>query len=98
MTPPQPFHARASPPLQIVFYDPATVDAKALKFPFRPGHFFASADKAKRELGWAPAHTFGGDAAELVAAYIASGRDKKDIDFSADDAVLAAVGKVAVAA
>jgi nucleoside-diphosphate-sugar epimerase len=84
---------------KVVLYDPAAVDAKKSGYPFRPGHFFANADKAKRVLGWAPAHTFGGDAAALVAAYKASGRDKKDIDFSADDAILAAVGqKVAVAA
>jgi nucleoside-diphosphate-sugar epimerase len=84
---------------KVVLYDPAAVDAKKSGYPFRPGHFFANADKAKRVLGWTPAHTFGGDAPALVAAYKASGRDKKDIDFSADDAILAAVGeKVAVAA
>jgi nucleoside-diphosphate-sugar epimerase len=83
---------------KVVLYDPATVDAKKSGFPFRPGHFFANSDKTKRLLGWAPAHRFGADAPALVAAYKASGRDKKDIDFSADDAILAAVGKVAVAA
>lgn len=31
----------------------------------RPGHFFASSDKAKRELGWKPEHTFTQDAAEV---------------------------------
>lgn len=84
---------------KIVYYDPKAVDAKKSGYPFRPGHFFANADKTKRVLNWAPAHKFGDDAAELVKAYKASGRDKKDIDFSADDAILAAVGeKVAVAA
>lgn len=84
---------------KVVLYDPAAVDMKAAKYPFRPGHFFANADDTKAVLGWAPAHTFGGDAPALVAAYKASGRDKKDIDFSADDAILAAVGaKVPVAA
>lgn len=85
---------------KVVLYDPAALP-KDIKsgYPFRPGHFFANADKTKAVLDWAPAHTFGADAPALVAAYKASGRDKKDIDFSVDDAILAAVGeKVAVAA
>ncbi|KAL6769739.1 CSP41A [Auxenochlorella protothecoides x Auxenochlorella symbiontica] len=55
---------------------------KATGFPFRPGHFFASSDKAKRELGWKPEHTFTQDAAELVEAYKASGRLDQEMDFS----------------
>ena len=85
---------------QVVLYDPAALP-KEIKagYPFRPGHFFANSDKTKSVLGWKPAHTFGGDAPALVAAYKASGRDKKDIDFAVDDAILAAVGaKVAVKA
>ena len=80
---------------KIVFYDPSTL--KADGFPFRTGHFFANSDKAKRVLGWTCGHDFEGDAPAMVAAYKASGRDKKDIDFSADDAVLAAVGAAAAA-
>ena len=60
-------------------------------FPFRTGHFFASASKAKTELGWQPQHTFAGDASSLIEAYKASGRADKDIDFSVDDKILAAV-------
>jgi hypothetical protein len=54
-------------------------------------HFFASSDKAKRELGWKPAHDFLSDVDALVADYKASGRTSKDIDFSIDDKILAAV-------
>ena len=58
----------------------------------RAVHFFASADKAKRELGWLPKHNFLADVAQLVEAYKASGRLEKDIDFSADDKILASLG------
>ena len=37
-------------------------------------HFFASSDKAKRELGWVPKHTFMDDVAALVADYQKQGR------------------------
>ena len=58
----------------------------------RTAHFFASADKAKRELGWHPEHNFLMDVGELVERYKASGRLEKDIDFSVDDKILASVG------
>lgn len=71
----------------IVHFDPAKFP-KA--FPFRTGHFFTSADKAKQVLGWQPQHDFLKDIDDLVAAYKASGRDQKDIDFSGDDEIIAA--------
>ena len=49
-------------------------------------------EKAKRELGWQPAHAFLDDVPSLVDAYKASGALDKDIDFSADDKILEAVG------
>ena len=55
-------------------------------------HFFASADKAKRVLGWRPAHNFMKDVPALVAEYEASGRLAKEPDFTTDDKILAAVG------
>jgi dTDP-D-glucose 4,6-dehydratase len=54
-------------------------------------HFFASAEKAKRELGWRPAHDFLGDVDALVKEYQASGRAAKEVDFSVDDKILKAV-------
>jgi nucleoside-diphosphate-sugar epimerase len=82
---------------KVVLYDPEAVGTgkkgKADGFPFRTEHFFASADKAKRELGWTPKHDFLADVADRVAEYKALGRDKKEgIDFSVDDKVLAALG------
>lgn len=61
----------------------------------RTVHFFASSDKAKRELGWKPRHDFLADVPSLVAEYQASGRAAKEVDFSVDDKILA---KVKVAA
>lgn len=79
---------------KVVLYDPSAVGLKKGEgFPFRVGHFFANPDKAKRVLGWTCEHTFEGDAPALVAAYMKSGRDKKEIDFSLDDKILAAVSK-----
>jgi nucleoside-diphosphate-sugar epimerase len=83
---------------KVVLYDPEAVGTgkkgKADGFPFRTEHFFASADKAKRELGWKPKHDFLADVGQRVEEYKALGRDKKEgIDFSVDDKVLAALGK-----
>ncbi|GIL71894.1 hypothetical protein Vretimale_649 [Volvox reticuliferus] len=81
----------------IVLYSPEKVgtgkSGKAEGFPFRTVHFFASSDKAKRELGWKPNHDFQKDVAALVADYKAQGRDKKEVDFSIDDKIFAALGK-----
>ena len=60
--------------------------------PFRTEHFTASVEKAKRELGWQPVHTFLDDVPALVDAYKASGALDKEVDFSTDDKILEAVG------
>ena len=76
---------------QIHHYDPKAVGlGKGEGFPFRTVHFFASSDKAKRELGWQPKHSPAADIGSLVEAYKQSGRDKADIDFSVDDKILSA--------
>ncbi len=51
-------------------------------------HFFASSEKAKRELGWKPRHDFLDDVAELVDMYVDQGRQNKNVDFSVDDKIL----------
>jgi len=77
--------------VKIVHYDPASVSlSKGEGFPFRTVHFFASADKAKKVLGWRPKHNFLDDVAARLDEYVASGRLAKGIDFSADDKILAA--------
>jgi nucleoside-diphosphate-sugar epimerase len=84
---------------KIVLYSPEAIgtgkSGKAEGFPFRTIHFFASSNKAKRELGWKPAHDFLADADACVADYKASGRESKDIDFSIDDKILGLVGATA---
>ena len=69
-----------------------TQDAQGEGIPFRTEHFIASVEKAKRELGWQPKHNFLDDVPSLVDAYKASGAADKDVDFSADDKILEAVG------
>lgn len=56
--------------------------------PCRTTHFFASSEKAKRELKWEPRHDFLSDVDACVREYKASGRQNKDIDFSTDDKIL----------
>lgn len=76
--------------LKIVYYDPKAFDfGKRKAFPMRVQHFFTDIHKAKSQLNWAPRF-------DLVAGlkdsfqndYLASGRDKKEIDFSTDDEIL----------
>lgn len=78
---------------KIVHYDPSKMGLKKGEgFPFRTVHFFASSEKAKRELGWKPQHTFLKDVGALVKEYADSGRVEKEMDFSVDDKILSAVG------
>lgn len=92
---------------RVVWYDPA-VAAAAVEgyvakkaFPFRPRHFFADPVPASpavaNTLGWRAARS--GDAAGLAAmfadsydSYVALGLDKRVVDYTMDDAILAAVG------
>ncbi|CAD7703195.1 unnamed protein product [Ostreobium quekettii] len=76
---------------KVVTYDPKALGLKKGEgFPFRTVHFFASSDKAKRELGWAPSHDFMKDVKDLCDAYVSSGRQSQDVDFSLDDKILTA--------
>lgn len=62
-----------------------------LAIPCRTVHFFASSDKAKAQLKWSPKHSFTSDVQDLCNAYTSSDRANKDIDFSVDDKILAAL-------
>jgi nucleoside-diphosphate-sugar epimerase len=76
--------------VDIVHYNPKDFDIpKGKGFPFRAVHFFASTDKAKRDLGWAPQHSLVQDMKEQVALYKEQGRDRETVDFSVDDMILA---------
>ncbi len=79
--------------LKLVYYDPKQFDfGKRKAFPLRVQHFFTDIHKAKTELDWQPQF-------DLVSGlqdswqndYLASGRDRAEIDFSLDDQILQAI-------
>lgn len=78
--------------LQIVHYDPKKFDfGKRKAFPMRVQHFFTNIHKAKTELGWQPQFDLvSGLADSFQNDYLASGRDKAEIDFSLDEEILSA--------
>lgn len=78
--------------LQLVHYDPKQFDfGKRKAFPLRPQHFFASIQKAITDLNWHPDHDLiSGLKDSFQADYLASTRDKTEIDFSVDNEILAA--------
>lgn len=78
--------------LQIVHYDPKQFDfGKRKAFPLRLQHFFTDIHKAKTDLGWQPQFDLvAGLQDSLKADYLASDRDKAEVDFSLDDEILAA--------
>ncbi len=76
--------------VKIVHYDPKKFDfGKRKSFPMRVQHFFASVNKAQIELNWQPKY-------DLISGlkdswnndYLATGADKKEVDFSVDDEIL----------
>ncbi|MEO0948354.1 MAG: NAD-dependent epimerase/dehydratase family protein [Cyanobacteria bacterium J06641_5] len=78
--------------LKLVHYDPKQFDfGKRKAFPMRLQHFFTDIHKAKTDLGWQPQFDLvTGLRDSLKADYLASGRDKAEVDFSLDDEILAA--------
>lgn len=78
--------------LQILHYDPKKFDfGKRKAFPMRTQHFFASVNKAKTELGWHPEYDLiSGLKNSFQKDYLASGRNKAEIDFSVDNEILEA--------
>jgi len=73
---------------KVVHYDPAKAGDAAKGFPFRNQHFIITPGKAQRLLGWQSQ----GDVEEMLAAayaeYCELGRDKTEIDWSKDDAII----------
>lgn len=76
--------------IQIVHYNPKQYDfGKRKAFPLRVQHFFASVDKAVNELNWHPEFDLiSGLKDSFENDYLASGRDKTEVDFSVDDEIL----------
>ncbi|MBD2353369.1 NAD-dependent epimerase/dehydratase family protein [Tolypothrix sp. FACHB-123] len=78
--------------IKIVHYDPKKFDfGKRKAFPMRTQHFFASVNKAQTELSWKPEYDLlSGLTDAFNNDYLASGRDKAEIDFSVDEEILQA--------
>ncbi|MBE9103336.1 NAD-dependent epimerase/dehydratase family protein [Vacuolonema iberomarrocanum] len=78
--------------LDLVYYDPKAFDfGKRKAFPMRVQHFFADIHKAKTELNWSPKFDLvSGLKDSFQNDYLASGRDRQDVDFSLDDKILSA--------
>jgi nucleoside-diphosphate-sugar epimerase len=76
--------------LQLVHYDPKQFDfGKRKAFPMRVQHFFADIHKAQTELNWTPEFDLvSGLKDSFQNDYLASGRDKAEVDFSVDDEIL----------
>jgi UDP-glucose 4-epimerase len=79
--------------VQLVHYDPKQFDfGKRKAFPLRSQHFFASVHQAIAQLNWQPEFDLlSGLKDSLENDYLASGRDKAEIDFSTDEEILKGV-------
>lgn len=79
--------------LQLVHYDPKQFDfGKRKAFPLRVQHFFADIHKALDELNWKPEFDLvSGLKDSLENDYLASGKDKGEVDFSTDEQILKSV-------
>ncbi|NJN73570.1 MAG: NAD-dependent epimerase/dehydratase family protein [Limnothrix sp. RL_2_0] len=78
--------------VELIYYDPAAHNfGKRKAFPVRSQHFMADISKALNDLDWQPKYDLIAGLKESFANdYLASGRDKKEIDFSTDDQILKA--------
>jgi nucleoside-diphosphate-sugar epimerase len=76
--------------LKLVHYEPKQFDfGKRKAFPIRPQHFFADIHKARTELHWTPEFDLvTGLKDSFQNDYLASGRDRAEVDFSTDDEIL----------
>ena len=76
--------------VKLVHYDPDSFDfGKRKAFPVRQQHFFADIHRAKTELDWQPKYDLiSGLKDSLESDYLASGRDRSEIDFSLDEEIL----------
>jgi UDP-glucose 4-epimerase len=79
--------------IELVHYDPKKFDfGKRKAFPMRVQHFFADVHKAMSELNWQPEYDLlNGLKDSFQNDYLASGRDKAEVDFSIDDEIVKAV-------
>ncbi len=80
--------------LDIIHYDPKAFDfGKRKAFPLRPQHFFASIEKAKRDLNWTPQFDLvPGLRDSFERDYRLTAQPAAAIDFSTDAQILQGVG------
>ncbi|XP_057539771.1 chloroplast stem-loop binding protein of 41 kDa b, chloroplastic [Amaranthus tricolor] len=77
------------PEPEIIHYNPKEYDfGKKKPFPFRDQHFFASIEKAKKELGWAPEFDLVDGLTDSYNLDFGRGTFRKAADFSTDDIIL----------
>ncbi|XP_078444927.1 chloroplast RNA binding protein [Wolffia australiana] len=77
------------PEPEIVHYNPKDYDFGKLKsFPFRDQHFFASVEKAKKELGWEPEFDLVEGLTDSYNLDFGRGTFRKAADFTTDDMIL----------
>ena len=76
--------------IQIVHYDPSQFDfGKRKAFPMRVQHFFTDISTAKTELDWQPQFDLvSGLKDSFDKDYLATQKDKADVDFSLDQQIL----------
>mmetsp|Transcript_51863 Transcript_51863/g.160891 ORF Transcript_51863/g.160891 Transcript_51863/m.160891 type:complete len:127 (-) Transcript_51863:78-458(-) len=85
---------------KIVHYDPKAIDVPEgfpKAFPFRGMHFFASIQKAMRDVPtWSPKYSLlDGLRSSYQSDYVARGFNTKEVDFRTDDLILSSVGESA---
>ncbi|XP_020100045.1 chloroplast stem-loop binding protein of 41 kDa b, chloroplastic isoform X1 [Ananas comosus] len=81
--------AAGFPEPEIVHYNPKEFDfGKKKAFPFRDQHFFASIEKATKELGWTPEFGLIDGLADSYNLDFGRGTYRKEADFSTDDIIL----------
>ena len=79
--------------IKLVHYDPKQFEfGKRKAFPVRQQHFFTDIERAKTDLNWQPKYDLiSGLKDSFQNDYLASDRDKSEIDFSLDDEILSKV-------
>ena len=79
--------------VEIKYYDPTLFNlGKRKAFPLRVQHFFADVYKAMNDLNWQPKYDLvSGLKDSFINDYLASGRDKQEIDFSLDEELLSKI-------
>ncbi|CAL4899668.1 unnamed protein product [Urochloa decumbens] len=77
------------PEPELVHYNPKDFDfGKKKAFPFRDQHFFASIEKARRELGWTPQFDLVEGLTDSYNLDFGRGTFRKAADFTTDDMIL----------